>query len=536
MTTRMKPEFNTRLFTFFKCESARIEFPKISYSQKSEEKYIAGMEQTDQDKSTLTGLNVLHPQARKLLASSSPGSVKLFRLVQPLQDELSRSIWQTAAPKWAIPKLKDSLNEFENQYFFTFSINAIRVILFPTGIVAAYIEIEPGFDLNDSIAASAGKMILNALYRMKNGLTEHQQSGAEIRRVFSDERQQESVMERMGKNEHVPLTRGLCGESVSLQSMVNSLFGDCCVSLMGNRFITNSFLKTSGQNKEKPFSNKNLIDLIRLARSESDHYLPEKTECQEESATIRHTFENVVFAFSGEGVACWVKPGMDQEFLQLQFKERFQTIYLQLFLLALHQRYALVDLAHQLDESAPSLDNVMVHAEMQDKGTLKEIEETGQRLRRVRSKVANFYLHAFFHQPAILTNHQQFYRDLQQVLGVNDLLSEVQKSTTELDYIISDIHQKKLDALRKQETDNQHQQNISLLSEIRTIIGEQERSSRNELILTLVVEFVGIPYYLHSFLVHAFDCPNKIATGAAVVVTLVTMGITVLKFWKKDKE
>jgi len=56
------------------------------------------------------------------------------------------------------------------------------------------------------------------------------------------------------------------------------------------------------------------------------------------------------------------------------------------------------------------------------------------------------------------------------------------------------------------------------------------------LILTLVVEFVGIPYYLHSFLVHAFDFPNGIATGAAVVVTFVTMGITVLKFWKKDKE
>lgn len=522
-------EFSTRFFAFFKCDSRAIEFPKIGYTHNKKREMVSCFEQTEQDQSTQSGLKMLHPQARKFL-SATP--LKLFRVATPLSDELSRSAWRVEAPAWAVGKMENYLNKDDGKFYFTIRIHDIKAILFPTEILAIVIDVKPAFRVEDSSVPATGKMILNALYRMQKG--DHQNSTF-IQRIFSDDRQKQSIVDRIGDNEQTALVRGLCGKPVTLGDLVDGIISKSCKTLMGNRFITNSFLKTGWNGEGDAFSHDGLIDLNRLARSESDHYLPDRRDIHNNGVIIRYTFENVVFALSGEGIACWVKPGETQDFLKRQFKERYQTIYLQLFLLALHQRYALVDLASQLDSLPPWLSEEKLLMTLDELEMIEKLEEKVQKLHSVRVNVANFYLRAYFRQPAMLSNHQQFYQDLQQVLGVNDLLEEVQQETKELDYIINDLYSKKIDAMRKREADSQHQQNIKVLSEINMLIREQERSSRNELLLTLVVEFTAVPYYLYNLFVHAFHVPNWIATGTAVIVTSGTMLITFFRFKKSKK-
>ncbi len=531
MTKTDSCEFFTRLFSFYKVRSEAIQFPEFVYIHKSNLQRISCFEQTCWDKSTLASLHVMHPQARKLLSATEEGSIRLFQLAKPLTEEMNRSIWQVEAPGWALPAMKSHLIENDGKYYFTIRIKSITAILFPTDIVVLFIDMEPAFKLRADFATTAAKMILNTLYRMKNLSKNQSQNGALIQRVFADDRQKKSVLTRIGSDEHIPFISGLCGQTVRFVDLIHGFLSDEYEILMGDRFIINSFLNTSWDGDDEPFSEKELIDLARLARAESDQYLPEMDDIQDKGCVITHTFKNIVFALFGEGVACWVKPKQNQEFLRFQFKERYQTIYLQFFLLALHQRYALVDLSNQLDASALFLRK----EEIKDENALPLLGKALDKLNTVRINVANFYFRSYFQQPAILSNHQQFYHHLQQVLGINELLTEVQQTTTELDYIIRDAHQQKLDSLQKQEAENRYRQTSELLKEIRAIIRQQEQSSHTGLLLTLIVEFVGIPYYLHSFLVHAFHCPNWLATGIAIFVTAGTMVATYFKF-KKAKE
>ena len=133
-------------------------------------------------------------------------------------------------------------------------------------------------------------------------------------------------------------------------------------------------------------------------------------------------------------------------------------------------------------------------------------------LYRLRAEVANFYLRAFFEQPASLTNHQAFYQELQKHFGVEKLLSEVQHATTELEYLISNLHEQKNDEFQN--------------NQLRHMV----EHSNNELVLTLMVEGAALPYYSFSFLSHAFHLKDSIAIAISLSLTILTMGYTIYKF------
>jgi len=527
------PDFFTRLFAFYKLESGEFHFPK--FRQKSVTGEMPVFVPTQPDRNTLNSLKVLHPQARKFLAAEKPDSIHLFQLAPPLQDELSRAFWRVEAPHWVLPHLQSVLISEPEKFVFTIRITNIRAIIFPTRILVLLLDLAPAFSLKDETATLAGKMLLNTLYRYKKSETATQQNEVPLVRFFADERQQKSVANRLGGNDSLAFVQGLAGASLTPGELANSLAGNGCFSLMNTRFVTQSFVKTSWTGTGTPFSDADYIDLIRLARAENDRYLPNPNATQEQGEIISHTFENVVFGLAGEGIACWIKPKTDQEFLQHQFRQRFDTIYLNLFLLALHQRFALVDLSVQLDKAMPPSDVITSLVNLSQKAAITELDLISQHLRQIRTQIAGFYLRAFFYQPATLSNHQQFYRNLQKLLGISDLLTEVQQSNRELEYIINDLQQRKTEALREQEDDQRQRQNLSLLREIGTLIKEQQRSSHNELILTLVVEGVAIPYYLYSFLDHALHLPPMISVGLALVTTVVTIGYTIFRFRRMSR-
>ncbi len=492
-------EVAIRLFAFYKRVATKNEgdetvnmFPCFTLTNADtgtdlSEPYFEKVEQVS---ATALGLNMLHPEAKRFLSSSGKNSVKTFVLNKHLrEDTTKKSLLKIAAPRWVTQKQKDCWETFlreepeKNQSYFTVKIDHIGVSYFPTGITTIYFDILPAFPVTDASAPLVGKMIVN-IFNQEYPVQDHGggKRGVILHRIFSNEQKDkklQSVKNRFGKNTDSGLIKGLLGEETTLNEILHSLLGNGYEFLMGDRFVSSIFIRTKGENTAKPFDDTNYTDLIRMSRGQNDNYLPYSEDCKPGGRYIINTFENVIFSLSGEGIACWVKPQHNQIFLKSdQFKQRFDTIYLQLLLLALHQRYALVDLAQQLSKiELPRLDS----------DSLELLRERSIKLRQQRKDVADFYLRAYFRQPAVLDNHQVFYQKLQDVLGITNLLEEVQKSTEELDHIITSTY-----------LHEQNNQSIHILEKIEDLTEKQEYSAQIERTLTLVVEVTALPYYTYS--------------------------------------
>ncbi len=557
-----KPDIRIRLFAFYKKKETNLEdvegkniFPTFTYVKRDKENQVVSFEKLSFfDKASsvsdvTSGLNMLHPEAKRFLSPSDNRSLKTYNLNKKLQDEVERSEWKMIAPKWVIDNNKEisgrHLIKEDGLYYFTFVIDNIGVSYFPTGITAIYIDIHPNFQITDDFAPTVGKMMINKFNQTYHVMKSDDQNRNNIfSRKFKkghEEKQIRSVQDRLAENDASVLINGLCGEDTSFNGIVSDLLGEGYSFLMGDRFISSIYIKTKWENvedtKKGPFNESNYIDLIRLSRGENDNYIPHSDQCKPEGKNIINTFENVIFSLSGEGIACWVKPKPGQTFLNKQFKQRFDNIYMQLFLLALHQRYALVSLAQQLSE---------IELPQEGSDTIEVFKDRSKSLHQTRKKVADFYLRAYFRQPAVLDNHQVFYQKLQDALGIANLLEEVQKSTEELDHLINSTYLleqnsqsismlteiKKL--TEKQESSTQTE--INILKKIEDLTEKQENSARIELIFTLVVEAAALPYYSYNFLEHAIGMDDEFALYIAMGLSLVTVGCTIYRFVVKKKK
>ena len=516
------PQFYCRFFAVFKEENGEPHFPKLDLNLKSGKTVVSCFQQAELDRETLDSFNMLLPQARDFLSLGGENSVINFHLAQPLADELQRTTWKARAPKWAIPELKNILKE---ESFFTFKVTEIKALLFPTGIFCLYYTVVPSFELTDTTTIAAGKIILSTLNQPGSSLGKQKLKTLSISRVFSDERQIESVKQRMGNNEEMGLIRGFCGKEILIGDIAESLLTEKYTFLMGDRFVTHAFIKTFWDGQNEPFTDQDYIDLVRLSRGQSDRYLPHKEECQPDAKGILSTFKNVAFGISAEGVACWIKPTEKQLFLQNQFTRRFDTIYLNLYLLSLNQKYALVYMAKSLHSAVPSIDK------LEKDISSTEIEQVKKKFRNIENVVMNkrieltfFFQQAFFQQPTVLTNHQKFYQTVQEIFGISDLLEKVQQITSELEHLIGIIHKRTIEKL-------------------------EDKKKEAHRILTLVVESVGIPYYLYNFLSegllehllfheheinHVHHEIHKISLYITIFVTLITIAYTLWKFYKKE--
>lgn len=521
--------FKTRLFLFFKKDSVDASFPEITIERKETVQTEPVLVAHQQDGPTAACLHMLHPQAHRFLLASADHSVRLYTLSEHLRDELHRTVWLAPAPQWACAQLENSLTSKDGSQYFSFQISAIHAALFPTDIIAVQIEIRPAFEITSSTVVAAGMMIINTLSRGGSSWAGDKFKSVDFERLFRDDRQRESIERRMGKNTTMPLITGMCGHPLSIGDIAHGILGTSCTSLMGDRYLSFSFLMTERSTEDSAFSRNDYVDLVRLARGESTNYLPHTESCQPGSNGILNTFDNIAFSLAAEGCTCWVKPHADQRFLQNQFLQRFETIYLQLYLLALHQRHALIDMEKRLEKSTPPLALVKSFNNTEDASIFEILKTTTGTLADLRTEFANFYLRYFYQQPAILTNHQAFYSSLQKELGIAPLLEEVQKETAELEYLMRSFHESIDDHLNRKKRIDQQNEHNSLLGQIKNLIHEQERGAKNEFTLTLVVEAVAIPYYSYMFLEHAFHCPGWLASTISIGLTVVTMGYTIYK-------
>lgn len=474
------------------------------------------MESVSQKRSGDFSHRLLHPQVRQFLFAGEEHSVRFYRPSPLINDELVRSVWHAPAPNWAKETLADLLIQEEGRAVFEVKLSDICAYLFPTGILIMDIKVSPARHVPGELLPSAAKMILNSLNRAGELHGGNKFKSIGIQRRFSDPRQRESVVKRFGLNTGMGVAAGLTGEKISVGDIFQSLIHPGYFeTMLGDRYLGYTFICSPWPENTPAFSKDDYIDLVRISRGESDKYLPAPEDCMPGQSGMIKTFENVAFSLACEGVSCWVRFAENQPFLRDQFENRFNTIYHYLYLLCVHQRYALMNLSISLDRATPPLSMVKMFYIKKDRKMLRNSAKT---LYRLRAEVANFYLRAFYQQPASLSNHQHYYKVLHDRFGIENLFKEVQQAANELEHMIRDINEQRQ------------------FERIGNLIEKQEKHSENELVLTLVVEGAALPYYSYSFLAHAFHLSGPVSLAISVTLTLMTMGYTIYRFKSSSKQ
>ncbi len=504
-----KSKNSLRVIFFNACRidsSCSPAIPEFSYhSQKHSGQTLPVLEPVKQSSAIFKHvLTQLHPLARNLFDNPENDNTAMTRVHEKLMEELKKSVWQCPAPTWATGKRKiknllfaETLpGENKEQYFFRFSLRKAGSIRLEGAMVFFYLVVEPGFPrgIEPSAEQTGGmaRMMTNSLcYRA--GLSSTAGRAARLTRVFPDQNRaapRQEHLRRQFKGNKLPLIGGLLGETVTLEEIFTSLAGPEMKAVDGDRFLSQSLLVTPEDIEQPDFTEEEQVDLVRLARGQSDRYLPAAVRPRSDFVVPVRTFANVLFMAAGEGLACRVKPGRDQEFLVAEFRNRYESIYLLLFVLAMYQRYRLESLALELDGLFATLDSG------------EPDEKTVERMRRTRTSTAGHALRVMNTQPAFLTNYREVYQGLQRAFGIRELEKKVRRSVTELDYLLGDQYR------RQQEK-------------------ERKKFDTAKVILAMAAECIALPYYLYSLLAHL----NGHITWWALFVTVLVTGAVVSLTW-----
>ncbi|HKX46460.1 MAG TPA: hypothetical protein VJP77_07140 [Planctomycetota bacterium] len=492
--------------------------------------------EAEPDAGLSNGLKALLPHVERFLTPGRSESVRFYRATEQIRSELAHARLQAVAPSWAAPLLSSSQRAEGSQAVVRFGITDIQAVRFPTAIFALWIEVEPDPAAFDSDPLVVAKVLASVLSRS----TPRTDSEVGLRRSFGDPRQEASARERFGVDQDHELARLLVGEVASIGGLAISLVDPSLTPMLPNRQLTHCLLVTDWDGRSPAFDSADYQDLLRLARGESDRYVPSTAECSPEAGSIATTFENIAFGFASEGAACWVKAKLDQDFLKSEFPYRFRSTYSMLFLLAIHQRFALADVADRMDERSLEATRYLERREggvgstpspsavgTADGGAeLEHLANLSAGLNELRSDVARLQLRAFFQQPAHLTAHQRYYDGLQRVFRIGSLFDESRTSVQELDFLIARLHRLRTEALERQDEAERAKDRLAVLTSLRDTARNQERSQHVELMLTLVVEFVAIQYYSYYLLDKAFDHNSELAFALSATGALLAVAIT----------
>ncbi|MGB5684326.1 MAG: hypothetical protein WBM35_00830, partial [Candidatus Electrothrix sp.] len=278
-------------------------------------------------------------------------------------------------------------------------------------------------------------------------------------------------------------------------------------SLLGDRFLLNSLLVTPTEDEMPECSREEQADLVRRARGMSSSYLPPSAKDLAGHVIPVRTFNNVLFMAANEGIAGHVQPGPgpEQDFLRNQFAARYRTEYRLLFILAVYQHYRLAAMLYKCVQGIE---------EQSGEGQGSSMEQ----LRQLRKELVLHELKYINTQPAFLTNYQQYYCGLRQGLHTEALVRKLRRTLTELDILLSG---------EEQRVAEQEQQ----------VKKEQKRRDENaKMILAMLAEAFALPYYLYSFLVHAFHLKEDgLCIWMALALTVLVTGTVVLITWRVMK-
>lgn len=498
-------EFLTHFYAAFWC-SEQAEF--ATYEYKGTKRPCLVPEKSGR----LSGhIHVLHPPVARFLTGQDGRGALTYRLDDPLLEEVKRCAWRITGE--------------DGDKSQAFRVSGLEATVFPSGILVIAIALTPDLEECDR-ALSSARTLLNKLHPYHAIDSSRKNKRSPIQRMFERDDAKQSALSRFAQGPAV--VRAILGDEIILSDIPNTLLASGATSLLGDRFVTLSRLKTPWNGEREPFSREDDINLVRLARDQNERYLPVP-------AGLLSTYENVRFAIAGEGAACWIKPRPDQPFLQHQFEERFDTVYQSLFLLALHQRFALLNLADRVESAMPELAGHPFST-----SRIRPARAAGRpagHVRDIRREVADFYLRAFFLQPAILTNHQEFYAAVQKAFAVPELLHELETETRELDFILMDEARVQAKSVAARENALRQDHANSLLDRIGRVLHKQELAEKRGYWLSLIAEGVAIPYYAYHGLHEIMGLEVRWARGAAIAVTVAVAAITVALWqWRGPRD
>ncbi|WPD24676.1 MAG: hypothetical protein SD837_08955 [Candidatus Electrothrix scaldis] len=320
-----------------------------------------------------------------------------------------------------------------------------------------------------------------------------------LTRSFRDEKDEQVAQRHFQGNSsketlEQPLIKGLLGETLALEDMFATIAGPGWESMLGDRFLLNSLLVTPTDEEVPECNSREQDDLIRRARGMSWSYHPPATEDLAGHVIPVRTFRNILFMAANEGVAGHVKPAPGQDFLCHQFSARYRTEYMLLFILAVYQHYRLAAMLYTC------VQGIEEQGGKGDKGEGGDMEY----LRWLRKELVLHELQYINTQPAFLTNYQQYYCGLRQGLHTEALVVKLRHTLTELDILLAAEEQRR-------EEREQHAKKA-----------QKRRDENAKMLLAMIAEAFALPYYLYSFLVHAFHLKED---GWCIWVALAFTGL-----------
>lgn len=159
--------------------------------------------------------------------------------------------------------------------------------------------------------------------------------------------------------------------------------------------------------------------LFRLRRSFKESYKPAPTEFDTDAnPDVARIFENSYWGVSQEGLAnltYLIEDSQTKRFFEGEYLWHVKDEYYYLYILALHQKYALLTLL----EEAARLPRV----------SLPRTDEEAARVRTaiagLRRKMAEFVMRCVFRQVSNVTHHGRLYEMMRRSLGIDDMLQEL---------------------------------------------------------------------------------------------------------------
>ncbi len=177
--------------------------------------------------------------------------------------------------------------------------------------------------------------------------------------------------------------------------------------------------------------------LFRLRRSYKESYKPAEKEFRLESnPEIAQMFENSFWGVSLEGMTNLlhlVDDAQTNAFMRGNYFGNLSGTYFFLYILAIHQRYALLRFAIEASQ-------------------LPKSKHLGsQQIAEMRQRIANFSFRCLFRQVSNITHQAKLYNMLRQVLGIEDLMEELHYELEVLSSLAESDQNKRRMLLKEQE-------------------------------------------------------------------------------------
>jgi len=170
--------------------------------------------------------------------------------------------------------------------------------------------------------------------------------------------------------------------------------------------------------------------LFHLRRVLKESFRPTKADISPNSPEIINTYDNIYFGISLEGSVILAEDD-GHPFLE-DFGHRIRQGYFIIYLLALHNRMALLNFRTSIEQIFPpdltdfQLDKTLMN-----------------RIRQLRNQALSFYLKSYFVQITNCTAYESVYQLYHEIFFTKTLLHEIKEKTLELDeFITIDLERK----------------------------------------------------------------------------------------------